>query len=418
VNSYAYGRNPAVLLSRTTVNQNTRNALRSLVEHEMLAEFWTTFSWNAKSIWNQLLPRSLQIQLARRSISEAPAHQVRNVPWREVVRHGAHGTPFESLLCSGQRPFSVYGMGTNFDRRIARRVRVLRPNIVYANEGAAMQTFREAKKRGITTIVEVSSSYWKWTRNLLKEEAERNPEFAGLLSNLRDSEEFVEQKEEELQLADYIFVPSEHVGRTLEGVVPAEKIRMVTYGAPEVRPRAQFNVDSRRPLQVLFVGNLGQSKGIGYLLEAIGMLGEQVELTLVGRRLRPNARVDEFCRRWRWIETLPHGQVLQLMQKSDVLVLPSLSEGCALVVLEALACGLPVVITPNTGSLAFVCDGREGFVVPIRRADAIAERLEAIHRDREMLVEMSRQAQVTAAENSWPIYRAKWAGAVRSVAWQ
>ena len=99
---------PRVLLSRTTANQNTRNALRSLVEHEMLAEFWTTFAWNPKSVWNQLLPRGLQRQLARRNISEAPSTRVRTVPWREVVRLGARGTPVEALLCSSKRAFSVY----------------------------------------------------------------------------------------------------------------------------------------------------------------------------------------------------------------------------------------------------------------------------------------------------------------------
>jgi starch synthase len=199
--------------------------------------------------------------------------------------------------------------------------------------------------------------------------------------------------------------------------VPDEKIRVITYGAPEVKPRAQRNLDATRPLKVLFVGNLGQHKGIGYLLKAMDMLGGRAELTLVGRRLHPNPKVDEACRRWRWHENLPHAQVLDAMQQADVLVLPSLSEGCALVVLEALACGLPVVVTPNTGSLAFVRDGREGFVVPICQAEAIAERLEVLHQDRELLSEMSRWAQATAAENSWENYRADLAGLVRSLAW-
>jgi alpha-maltose-1-phosphate synthase len=417
VNTRTDANKPAVLLSRTTNNQNTRNALRSLVEHEMLAEFWTTVAWNSKSGWNRLLPRSVQMRLARRSVSEAPATRVRSVPWRELVRQSVRGTPAAGLLCSGERPFSVVGMNMHFDASVARRIRKLRPDIVYAYEGAALQTFREAKKQGITTIDEQSSSYSKWTLKLLGEEAERNPEFADLLPTLKDSREHLEWKDEELRLADYVFVPSDHVRSTLAGVVPDEKIRVISYGAPAVKPRAQCNLDSSRPLKVLFVGNLGQHKGIGYLLKAMDVLGGQAELMLVGRRLSPNAKVDEACRRWRWYDNLPHAEVLNAMQQADVLVLPSLSEGCALVVLEALACGLPVVVTPNTGSLAFVRDGREGFVVPICQAEAIAERLEAFHRDREMLAEMSRQAQVTAAENSWENYRANLAGLVGSLAW-
>lgn len=404
-----------VLLSHPTGNQNVRNALKSLVEHEMLAEFWTTFVWPQDSAWNMVLPSRLRVQLARRSISEAPARLVRSLPWREMVRLCARGIPVANLLCAGERPFSVIGMYRNFDGRVARRLRTLKPQVVYAYEGGALQTFREARQRGIVTIHEQPSSYWHWARKLLADEAERSPDFAELLPNLRDSDGHLEWKDEELRLADYVFVPSAHVKRTLAGVVPEEKIRVIPYGAPPVRERKLLNLDPRQPLKVLFVGNLGQYKGIGYLLQAIDMLGSQVELTLVGKRLRPNAKVDEACRRWRWFETVPHSQVLDVMQQSDVLVLPSLTEGCALVVLEAIACGLPVVVTPNTGSLSFVRDEIEGFVVPICRPDAIAERLNALAVDRQLLAEMSMQAQITAAKNSWENYRSQWAQAVVSV---
>ena len=411
-----HGDKPKVLLSRTTANQNTRNALRSLAEQDMLAEFWTTFVWNPQSVWNSFLPARLRTQLARRSVPEAPADLVKSVPWREVLRLGTRGTPLQNWVSSGERPFSIVGMSRHFDREVARRVHRLQPNIVYANEGAALQTFREARKHGITTIDEQSSSYGPWRRDFFAEEAERKPEFAALLPTLADSVDHLQWKDEELRLADYVLVPSRHVQHTLAGVVPEEKIRMIPYGAPEVRPRRHFHSDSNAPLKVLFVGNLGQHKGIAYLLEAMDLLGGQAELTMVGFRLRPNPRVDEACRRWRWIETLPHGRVMDLMQESDVLVLPSLSDAFGLVVTEALACGLPVIVTPNTGVSEIICDGREGYVVPIRRADIIASRLQTLHADRELLAEMSRRAQLTAAQNSWEHYRANWVRMIRSVA--
>jgi len=107
--------------------------------------------------------------------------------------------------------------------------------------------------------------------------------------------------------------------------------------------------------------------------------------------------------------------VLDVMMESDVLVLPSLGEGFGLVVAEALACGLPVIVTPNVGSSDLIHDGQEGFVVPVCSADAIAERLETLHRDRELLAAMSRQAQATAAKNSWASYRANFRDALGAV---
>lgn len=408
-------RKPSVLLSRTTVNQNTRNALRSLVEHEMLAEFWTTFTSNPDSLWNSFLPNGLRKQLARRKVTEAPAHLVRGFPWREMIRLALRGTPVQNLLCSGERPFSILRMTSSFDRRVAQRVRELRPDMVYANEGGGLQTYREAKRLGVTIIHEQPSSYWRWTRDLFANEAERSPDYASILPDTKTAVKYAERYDEELRLVDYVFVPSEHVWRTLAGVVPNEKMRMVPYGAPEVKRRQKINDDPNAPLKVLFVGNLGQHKGIGYLLEAMDLLGGQAELTLVGRRLRPNPRVDEACRRWRWIETLPHDGVIDLMLESDVLVLPSLSDAFGLVVTEALACGLAVIVTPNTGASEIIRDGREGYVVPIRRADIIASRLEALYSDRTKLAEMSRRAQQTAEENSWENYRTNWVRMIRSL---
>ena len=406
---------PRVLISHATGNQNVRNALLSLAENGMLAEFWTAIAWNPESRWNRLLPLALQTQLARRAFPEAPRQGVRSVPWREAVRLGARPAFVRNLLCSGERPFSIVGMYRNFDGKVARRVATLHPDAVYAYEGGALNTFREARRLGIRTIYELTSSYWYWLRKLLTQEAERSPEFAGLLPNLSDSDRHLEWKDEELALADYVLVASEHVRRTLAGVVPEEKIRVVHYGTPAIRKRKRASADPARPLQVLFVGQLSQHKGIGYLLDALDRLGSQVQLTLVGRRFQPNARVDEACRRWRWFQTLPHTQVLDVMMESDVLALPSLGEGFGMVVTEALACGLPVIVTPNVGASDLVSDGREGYIVPVSSADPIAERLHTLHCDRELLLSMSRNAQAAAANSSWASYRANYADTLRSL---
>ena len=409
---------PRVLISHPTGNQNVRNALASLAERGMLAEFWTTIAWDAQSRWNRLLPTGMRMLLERRTYAEAPRERIKCVSWREMVRLGAKPTFLNGLLTSGERPFSIIGVYRHFDGKLARRVQSLGRDVVYAYEGGARETFREAKRLGIKTIYELPSSHWYWEHRLLSEEAERNPAFAGLLPKLQDSPSHMQWKDEELRLADFVFVASQHVRHTLSGVVPDEKIRVVSYGAPPIRPRRPTPREANRPLKVLFVGALIQRKGISYLLDAVDQLSSQVDLTLVGRRFQTNSRVDEACGRWRWFESLPHSRVLDLMQEADVLVLPSLSEGCALVVLEALACGLPVIVTPNTGSLEFVRDGCEGFVVPICHADAIAERLNALSRNRELLAAMSLNAHAAASEKSWKTYRANWADAVRAVSWR
>lgn len=416
--SNSEGDKPRVLLSRTTPNENVRNALKSLVENGMLAEFWTTLAWNRQSIWNSFLPDSLRSQLSRRAIPEAPPELVRSVPWREIVRLGARRTPLQKLLCSGGRPFSVVGMSVNFDAQVARRMKQIRPDIVYAYDNGALETFREAKTAGVTTIFEYTSGYWRWERKLFVEEAEHNPDFAGLIPGLMDSAAHRDRTEEELRLADFVIVPSRHVRETFRGVIPDEKICVIPYGAPPVRNKKRVSEDAKRPLKVLFAGSLIQRKGISYLLEAVRRLSDKVDLTLAGSRPYTNGKLESACAKHRWIPSLPHSKMLDLMWESDVLVLPSLSDAFGLVVTEALACGLPVIVTPNAGASEMIRDGQEGFVVPIRRADLIASRLETLHADRALLAEMSHHARRTAARNSWENYRANWAQIIRNLAWR
>jgi glycosyltransferase involved in cell wall biosynthesis len=297
---------------------------------------------------------------------------------------------------------------------VARRLQRLGASAVYAYEGGALQTFREARRLGIPTLYDLPSGHWYWERELMREEEQRCPALAALIPKLLDSDAHMREKDEEIALADVILVASQHVRRTLEGVVPDEKIKVVPYGAPPVRPRPEPIPGPRRPLKVLYAGFLHQRKGIGYLLQAIEMLGTDVELTLLGQRFAPNPMVDEACRRWRWLQMIPHAQVLDVMMQSDVLVLPSLSEGFGLVVTEALACGLPVIVTPNVGAADLICNGREGFLVPIRSAEAIADRLDALNRDRELLAQMSQNAQLAAARQSWENYRQAWAETVKA----
>jgi glycosyltransferase involved in cell wall biosynthesis len=412
------GQYPAVLISHPTGNQNVRNAVRSLAEHGMLAEFWTTIAWDRESALNQLLPSRIAAQLARRSFDGIAPGRIHVEPWREVVRLLPKPAWLAERLSSGEQPFSVIGVYRAFDGRVARRLNRLEVDAVYAYEGGALQSFRAAKRLGIKTIYELPSSYWYWNLKVLGEEAERNPAYANLVQILSDSKRHLTSKDEELELADHVIVPSGHVKATLAGIVPESRITVIPYGAPSVRERPVGFSASGSPLRVLFVGGLHQRKGIGYVIDAIESLDFAVDFTLVGRPTASNPLVEAACRKWRWFESLPHSEVLQLMQAADVLVLPSLSEGCALVVLEALSCGLPVIVTPNAGVADFVRDGFEGFIVPVCDAGAIADKLRRLNNDRPLLSQMSAHAQQAARAMSWDNYRAQLSEAVRSVACQ
>ena len=95
------------------------------------------------------------------------------------------------------------------------------------------------------------------------------------------------------------------------------------------------------------------------------------------------------------------------MSRHDVFVFPSLFEGFGLVILEAMSQGLPVIATEHTAGPDLIEEGQSGFIVPIRSAEAIAEKLDLLARDPSMLAAMKVAARKTAANHTWERYRSE-----------
>ena len=125
--------------------------------------------------------------------------------------------------------------------------------------------------------------------------------------------------------------------------------------------------------------------------------------------------LDRVMRAHRWLPPVPHSRVLELMAEHDVLVLPSLAEGFGLVITEALSRGLPVITTPYTCGPDLMTDGEEGFIVPIRDPEAIADRLTRLAEHRDLLHAMSEAALETARRNAWSHYEERIIQIVTSV---
>jgi len=140
-----------------------------------------------------------------------------------------------------------------------------------------------------------------------------------------------------------------------------------------------------------------------------------LEVTMIGRRVGNCAELDAALAQYRYIPAMPHAQVLAEMERHDVLVLPTLAEGLALVVLEAMSRGMAVVTTPNSGAVDIVRDGVDGFIVPIRSSSALAEKLELLAGDRELLAAVQERARKRAQEYSWERYRIAVASVVEDV---
>lgn len=407
-----------ILFAHPTGNTNVRHAALALHRANLLGEFWTCLNYRDRSVLNRLLPRPLVRQLRRRSNPQELQPYLHTFPFRELMRLIAPRAGLNELVRHETGVFSVDSVYQSLDRHVSRRLADSKFEAVYAYEDGAEYAFRAAAKLGRMAFYDLPIGYWRAAREILTEEAALQPAWASTLSGNRDSQLKADRKDAELALADVVFVASSFTHRTLE-YAPAFKAPVVVtpYGAPAI-PSVLPTPAPRPPgeaLRVLFVGSLGQRKGLSYLFDACRELKGAVQLTVIGTR--PAAECAVLSRELaavRWIESCPHSQVLAEMSAHDVFVFPSLFEGFGLVLLEAMAMGLPVITTAHTAGPDLIDEGREGFIVPIRNARAIAEKLALLHSDRDLRDAMSQHARLRAAEFTWDDYGAKLSACIQT----
>lgn len=406
-----------ILFSHPTGNANVRHAALGLKRAGLLGEFWTCVNYQAGGL-TRFLPAGTRAQLARRSFAAELQPHIHAHPYLELGRLVAHRFGLGRLAKHEVGPLSVDAVYRSLDRRVARRLGDNWFTGVYAYEDGAAFTFREARQRGLATFYDQPIGYWRAARKLLVDEAERVPEWASTLIGNEDSPAKTERKDEELSLADVVFVASSYTLKTLQ-FAPSLKatVEVIPYGAPPRPATAPSRNNSARapgaPLRAIFVGSLGQRKGLSYLFEACRQLGKAVELTVIGTKpLEPCPALDAELKRVRWIPSCPHAEVLAEMSRHDVFVFPSLFEGFGLVLLEAMAMGLPILTTEHTAGPDLIDDDVEGFIVPIRSTEAIVEKLERLRNEPQLIEEMGRKAAQRAKTFTWEAYGARLAARV------
>ncbi|HEX6508473.1 MAG TPA: glycosyltransferase family 4 protein [Chloroflexota bacterium] len=248
----------------------------------------------------------------------------------------------------------------------------------------------------------------------LLDELERTPGArASLMAeaelSLSDSE--LGELASEPERANGWMVASSYTAATLsQHGTPRDRIHVVPYGVDTSRfPARPVEVQKERPFTAVFVGSMVQRKGLSYLLDAIALLGSrQIRVVLCGRG-QIDRRLLELYRHLDLdiLVGLATTQLVRVLHESDVFVLPSIAEGFGHVILEAMAAGLPVITTERTCGPDVLEEGISGFIVPVRSAEAIAERLSWGMDNRKVLSAMGTSAANRARIFTWDRFRAQ-----------
>ena len=351
------------------------------------------------------------------------------LPWWKVSKEAAEqGIPRNRFSCNflmqgvrriGQK---LPGYNSSIDSRlavaetkiyskwVARKIRECDAYIGLS--GSGLHAGRIVKSRGGIYVMDRGSTHIRNADQSLGEEYRRwGVEWSPIDPWL------VENEESEAREADIITIPSSFVRRTFieYGTSPA-KLKIVPYGI-SLSEFCPVGKPPRDRFRLLFVGQVSIRKGIPYLLEAFRNLRHpNKELVVVGgvsKGLEDVIRsfgVDDV----NFVGVVPRSRVKEYMSTAHALVLPSIEEGLALVQAQALACGCPIIATPNTGCEDLFEHGTHGLVVPARDSGALTEAFEMLAECDEKRATMSAAALDHAASlGGWERYAELMVGAIQ-----
>ncbi|NEQ55273.1 MAG: glycosyltransferase, partial [Leptolyngbya sp. SIO3F4] len=278
-------------------------------------------------------------------------------------------------------------------------------NVFVGWSSLCLESMRRAKDLGAITIVDRGNSHMENFMAILREEYERwgltyKAYHPGVCA--REIQEYEE--------ADFITVPSLFVKRTfLERGIPEEKLIYIPYGVS----LEEFSPVPKQDdiFRIIHCGGISLRKGIPYLLQAFHELAlPKAELWLVGSltdEMRPileNYSNDNIILKG-WY---PQTQLIKLYTQCSVFCLASVEDGFGMVILQAMACGLPVIHTTNTGGADIVRDGIDGFSIPIRDVEALKEKILFFYENPEKCAEMGTSAyEQVKLDFSWDDYGSK-----------
>ncbi|WCT13834.1 glycosyltransferase family 4 protein [Mucilaginibacter jinjuensis] len=406
-----------LVLSHLTGNANVKNAAYGFAKRGILSEYHVSLAAFPDSLLYSMGSVRMLSEIRRRLHDPILESCTKMWPWFELGRIISLKAGIKSLTQPPKSLFNIHSVVKNFDAHVASQLtRSVKngANAVYGYEDTVLFTFRRAEQLGMRKLYDLPIGYWRSSIRLLEGEKDRWPDWVSTLGGLNESEEKLERKEEEIALADKIFVASTFTAKTLKdypGKLPSYEV--IPYGFPQVSREREYSNSINGPLKILFVGSLSQRKGIADLFAAVDNIGKAVELTIVGSKKHEDcAPLNLALSKHRWISSMSHEGVLELMRKHDVLVFPSLFEGFGLVITEAMSQGTPVITTDRTIGLDFIKDGNNGWLIQAGSTRALQDGIEKLLDDRKSIAEVGFKAMETARQRPWSVYSESIAEAV------
>jgi glycosyltransferase involved in cell wall biosynthesis len=268
-----------------------------------------------------------------------------------------------------------------------------------------LEALQRGKENGIITIVDHGSLHQKMERQLLEEEAD----IVGLkMEEFFAPDWIIEKEDREFNAADYVIVLSNAAKKSLvDAGINSEKIFINQCGVDLKNFYPLVKQD--KIFRIIYCGGVIPRKGVHYLVKAFSELKlPNAELCIIGNRTY--SFFVDFLHQYdlsnvRFIDPVPQNELVKIYSQGSMFILPSVADGFGMVVPQAMACGLPAVVSENVGASDIITDGVDGFVIPIRDVEALKDKILRLY-EQPRLAEDMRNAALSKAktELSWDAY--------------
>lgn len=377
-----------------------------LKQNDMLYKYITTVYDKDSSALMSIVKRLLSGDNLKRAIGRKNP----NLTDSDVVQFCEFSGLIEIVLARFDKKRKIYNWwqrhtADRFGKKVAKYAIKNHVDAVIMYDTNALKGFKTLQKKApeILRVMDVSAANRIYMKTVYESDFQKCPQFSQKLKKERSflwNENICQRLLDEIKLTQLFLTPSNFVKQSLMfSNVSEDNIVICPYGANFPGVSIEKKVKHTGALEAVYVGNVTEMKGIYYLLEAAMRIDpNKVHLTVVGAYDNTDGLLSPYMENITFTGRITHDKVAETLKSSDIFVFSSLGEGLSLSVLEALACGLPCIVTKNSGANDAIVDGVNGFVVDIQDTIALVEKMQWFDQHRADLPKMSKAA-VTAIDN-------------------
>lgn len=352
--------------------QHAYHVAKALKKQGCLERFYTS-SYIRNELLQKYLIKSKNTYWTRRFVEGVSGDEV-NSNWRFELKE-----VFLRKL-QGKSPAvqaAVYDRDMHFDDYVAKRLEKESGTGFWGFQGSCQNSLAKAHDLGIPTVCELSIAHVTEAYRILSEETLLSPNWADSIDNLQFPAQYQSRLELEPHLATHVLAASKFTQQSLEnsGVDPGKIIVLpLGFDMQHIPYKVENKKFGKRPLRLLYAGTVTQRKGIRYLLDAMPhFTPDEVELHIIGGIQGSGDAFRRHEKYYTYHSPISQQELFNTYQDYDALVLPTLFEGFGLVIVEAMAAGLPVITTANSIGPDVITDRQNGYIVPIRDSFAIQQ---------------------------------------------